>query len=530
MTPGILRLEEIATQRRSEVAHVRRRMTIAVIAAGVMAGTVMLLAGAVILFGWEFGIARFRTLWPDYAGMALSTSSVLFACGLAVFGRSFFVRDRRCAACLIIGVIVSGVAIVNLGLQLVGQTQGIERLLRPDMPDASKTYMSAATAACALLAGICVTIDADRGNRRLEGPYSFAATAGLVVASVALVGYLYDVRTLYRIDLFSAMALHTAIGFAVLFAALHLARPNWGWMRAVVAAGPGSEGLRIMLPGIVAVPLFFTWLALNSVSTAERTADGGGGENIVLALLALASAGVLLIVLFGTTMRLNRQMAEHKLMSRRLGRALADRDILLSEVHHRVKNNLQFIDAMLAVEAGNLLDRDAVETIGKIRSRVYSLNRVHSRMIGSPDLDTIDLSDFLMDVCVDLGKGTAAAEKGIRLDVSVERTPVHWEQAIAIALLVTELVTNAIKHAFPQDAPGRRGVVSVTATNDGSAIKLRVTDDGIGRLEDDVRSGTVGTMIVDSLVRQLAATMDASYINGTEVVVTIPVPAEREGS
>lgn len=498
------------------VSTIRRRLSISVAVSGWLGFAVAVFALIVIaiVFGWEFGIPAVVRLEATYAGMALSTAVCFLIGGFAVFYRAFFLGSGSSPVCLAAGAAVAGIAGVNLAALIAGQEAGIELYLMQvaGLPPTG-AYMPSTTSVCFILVGLCIAIQQHGAGQVPATIYSWTATAGIVIALVALVGYLYDVERLYQIDIYAVMAGYTALGFAMLFAALHLVRPTWGWMRVLIASGPGSEALRMLLPGVLAAPIFFTWLSLTSVE------GGAARSNTFLAVVALGCAAFLVFLLFRSTLRLNRQMQVHRATSLRLNQALTERDLLLSEVYHRVKNNLQFMDAMLAIEGSKLADADAVNVLQTVRSRLYSLSRVHSRLLGSHDLATVDLAGLLTDICEDLAAGAGIADSGIRLEPRIAHVTVDWERAIPIALLANELVTNAIKHAFPD---GRGGTIAVEVEAGRHRLRMCVRDDGVGEGGVSEALESAGALIIGTLVHQLDATMKTTTSDGTAVTIDIP--------
>ena len=199
--------------------------------------------------------------------------------------------------------------------------------------------------------------------------------------------------------------------------------------------------------------------------------------------------------------------------------ALAQRDLLLREVYHRVKNNLQIVDGLLMMQARRLSEPEARAELGSLRARVYALGLVHHQMMGSPDLETFDIAPFLRELSTHLLEGFGGA--GVTLTVRAAPVKVDLDFAIPLGLLVTELVTGAVTHAFPSS--GGSVTVALEAGEPGW-LTLTVADDGAGR--DAVhQQGSLGASIVEGLVQQLKATLAVSNDGGTRCTVRLPAPA-----
>ena len=202
--------------------------------------------------------------------------------------------------------------------------------------------------------------------------------------------------------------------------------------------------------------------------------------------------------------------------------ALVQRSLLLREVYHRVKNNLQIVDSMLVMQSQQLTDPNARSALLSLRSRIFALGLVHHQLMGSSDLKTFDVSPFLHQLSDNLALGSSCRD----VAVSVRSIPmdVGLDFAIPLGLLVTELVTNSIKHAFPS---GKGAVeVTLTRTGDGS-VALAVSDDGEGYSPGAASAGRasgLGTKIIAGLVAQLEGTMTSRNDKGTRTEIRFAAP------
>jgi two-component sensor histidine kinase len=203
--------------------------------------------------------------------------------------------------------------------------------------------------------------------------------------------------------------------------------------------------------------------------------------------------------------------------------ALQQRDILLREVYHRVKNNLQIIDSLLVMQARQLTDSDAKTALYGLRKRVFALGLVHHQLMGSTNLKSFDVAPFLQELSANILEGGAA--RGVNLSVAAIPLDVGLDFAIPLGLLVTELVTNALKHAFPDGT----GNVSVTLERGAdNEIILVVSDDGqgttVGKASTRSSKTGLGTSIIAGLVAQLGGTMTTGNENGTRTEIRVPKP------
>jgi two-component sensor histidine kinase len=185
---------------------------------------------------------------------------------------------------------------------------------------------------------------------------------------------------------------------------------------------------------------------------------------------------------------------------------LAQRDLLLREVYHRVKNNLQMVDGLLVMQSRQITDPDARKALRGLRDRIFALGLVHQQLMSSSDLKTFDVAPFLSELSGNIVDGGAGGEVAL----SVEAIPldVGLDFAIPLGLLVNELVTNSLKHAFPDGG----GEIAVNLSRaDGGELLLVVADNGKGYDGQLARPGTskvaLGSTIIKGLVAQMEGTI-----------------------
>jgi two-component sensor histidine kinase len=324
----------------------------------------------------------------------------------------------------------------------------------------------------------------------------------------------------------------SADGIPVLAAFTRLSEPEWSVVAAIATAqltGPAlSAGL---ISAVVGLAMLLLGLALaqrvsrgitEPMAALRRlaAASGADGAGRMLAVSGLPEAVEVAEVLWAEMQRRNASVA-------RLGRALtertealAQRDLLLREVYHRVNNNLQIVDGLLVMQARQLSDPSAKQALEGMRSRIHVLGLVHQQLMTSDNLETFDIAPFLYKLCNNImsdhvGDSIALYVKAIPLMVTLD-------VAIPLGLLVTELMTNCLKHAFPQG----NGRISVTLHRRGTrGVALTVSDDGPGSPETmlpDFPKAGLGTKIVQGLVAQLDGVLTARYDHGLSTEIVFP--------
>jgi two-component sensor histidine kinase len=212
---------------------------------------------------------------------------------------------------------------------------------------------------------------------------------------------------------------------------------------------------------------------------------------------------------------LHDDLSEQRRAEDGLRRALADRETLLREVHHRVKNNLQVISSLLALQVRTLETDDARRALADTRMRVRTIAAVHERLCESDDLASLDLGEYIRALVPSIMTSATGPAPVRRLEMHVDTVPVGLDDAVRCGLIVNELVMNAVKHAFPDRADG---VVTVDLRRCGADhARLTVADDGVGLPEavDPARVESLGLHLAAGLAQRLGGSLQVERGRGT---------------
>lgn len=209
--------------------------------------------------------------------------------------------------------------------------------------------------------------------------------------------------------------------------------------------------------------------------------------------------------------------------------SLLEKDVLLREVHHRVKNNLQMISSLLQLQSRQVADPETKLLFDECRNRIYSFSMVHERLYRAKDIARFDFVEYLTGLAEQLVRSTGSSTIDIDLIVDVEPGEMDVDRAISCGLIVTEFVTNALRHAFP----GRRnGAIRVEFSRSEGIGILTVEDDGRGMpdLPHPEASDGLGLRLIGALVSRLRGEMTAERkpLNGTLCEVRFPIGSELE--
>jgi len=222
----------------------------------------------------------------------------------------------------------------------------------------------------------------------------------------------------------------------------------------------------------------------------------------------------------------SRDITARKELEDSIRASLDEKVILLKEIHHRVKNNLQVMSSLLNLQAGSTADPEARERLRESQGRIRIMALIHEKLYESRDLAGADAVDYLRKLVSSAFYAYDGDSDRIRAHVDGDPIQLDADTALPLGLLVNELVTNAMKHAFPG---GRPGTIEIELRRNGAGtLQLRVADDGIGMPADLERGGSLGLQLVDALVGQLDGSLAITRVGGTRVDITLSIPRYKQ--
>jgi PAS domain S-box-containing protein len=256
-----------------------------------------------------------------------------------------------------------------------------------------------------------------------------------------------------------------------------------------------------------------------SYELSHRRRDGSVFDGAVTTSAVVNSSGKTVGIV-----KVVRDITAQKQIERSLRSSLREKDVLLQEIHHRVKNNLQVIASLLNIQVFSETSEGARQGLIESQTRIQSMALVHQLLYQSKDLAQIDFSEYIGNLISRLAQTYSTAADRVRVVTSAAGIRLDVDRAIPCGLILNELVTNALTHAFPN---GRKGTITVTFSEDADNITLTVADDGIGLAKqidfDDIRS--FGLQIARTLAQQLDGTISLTGTRGTVARVTFPTAA-----
>jgi two-component sensor histidine kinase len=219
-----------------------------------------------------------------------------------------------------------------------------------------------------------------------------------------------------------------------------------------------------------------------------------------------------------------RVEAERRRAEEQIKASLREKEVLLQEIHHRVKNNLQIISSLLSLQSSYIQDPQASAIFQDSQNRVRSMALIHEKLYQSENLARIDFGEYLHNLAIFLFRSYKSDSSVIALKIQTDGIYLNVDLAVPCGLIVNELVSNALKHAF---APGQAGEIRIELSQDASGqYVLKIGDNGVGiPPEMDFRhTESLGLRLVNTLANQLDGHVELDRRRGTEFKVTFTVP------
>jgi two-component sensor histidine kinase len=203
---------------------------------------------------------------------------------------------------------------------------------------------------------------------------------------------------------------------------------------------------------------------------------------------------------------------------KKLIESVKEKEVLLKEVHHRVKNNLQVINSILNLQSSYVKDEETLQIIIESQNRIRSMSFIHESLYQTKDFTHISFDNYITTLIKNLVQSYEVRANQIELDLVIEKVDLALDQAIPCGLILNELITNALKYAYPD---GEKGVISIKVNSKGSDIQMSVKDYGVGLPKglNIAESDSLGLSLVDTLVSQLEGECTVKTDNGTEFLI-----------
>ncbi len=232
----------------------------------------------------------------------------------------------------------------------------------------------------------------------------------------------------------------------------------------------------------------------------------------------------LLVVIFGLAYRGYQLKQKTNRLLTKINESLKkknqENELLLKEIHHRVKNNLQIISSLLSLQSAQINDTAVLDAVQESQNRVQSMGLIHQKLYQGENLAAVEMKDYFENLGENMLDSFGSLAANVDIVCSMDKLELDVDTAIPIGLIVNELLTNSVKYAFPDDRRGRINI-SLSKTED-EALCLRVSDDGVGVKNVPARIGKgsgFGNQLVNLLTRQLDGTMIKESVQGVTTII-----------
>lgn len=218
-----------------------------------------------------------------------------------------------------------------------------------------------------------------------------------------------------------------------------------------------------------------------------------------------------------------RDMTRHKEAEEQIRTSLREKEVLLKEIHHRVKNNLQVVSSLLNLQVRGIHEESARQAFRESQDRVLAMALIHEQLYQSKDLSDVHFGDYIRQLAAHLFRSYQVSASRIELKTEIEDVHLPVDTAVHCGLIINELVSNALKHAFPH---GREGEIRIELKSDSGMVLLAVEDNGVG-IADTASywsHGSLGLRLVKSLVRQLQGETEVGKSGGTAIRIRFAQP------
>ncbi len=232
----------------------------------------------------------------------------------------------------------------------------------------------------------------------------------------------------------------------------------------------------------------------------------------------------------GRALSISRDITERRDIEAMKDTSIREKEALLKEIHHRVKNNMQIVSSLLSMQSSKVRDEYDRELFMESQGRIRAMSAVHDQLYRSKDFTSIPAAEYLSDLMTGLESSWARSDRWVRGSVTADKTALELERAVPMGLIVNELATNAFKYAF---GPGDSGTISVSLTHaEDGTVSLVVSDDGHGFPQGfnvAAGDGGMGYTIINALVEQIGGTLTLAIpeAGGSEITILVP-PSKKD--
>jgi two-component sensor histidine kinase len=208
----------------------------------------------------------------------------------------------------------------------------------------------------------------------------------------------------------------------------------------------------------------------------------------------------------------NQRLAEHEISEKKIKEALAEKEVLLSELHHRVKNNLAIISGLFSLKINTDMPPEAKNVLVESRNRVLSMSLIHNRLYKNNNLSDVNFEQYTAELISEINSSYPSISGSIKVNTTIGKLVLNINTAVPCGLILNELLTNCYKHAF---ANRLQGTIEVSFSRENNYYVLVVTDDGVGLSPGYREKESLGMSVIEALSEQLNGSYEYNTDKGT---------------
>lgn len=211
-------------------------------------------------------------------------------------------------------------------------------------------------------------------------------------------------------------------------------------------------------------------------------------------------------------------ITENKKNEERITQSLKEKEVLLKEVHHRVKNNMQVISSILNLQSSYVKDEYALNLLKECQNRIKSMAFIHESLYQTKNFESVNFSEYIATLTKNLVHTYSINVKKIKLILTLDKLFLNLDSSIPCGLIINEIISNSLKYAFPDN---RDGIIFVTLKVENKNVRIEVGDNGVGipMYVDIKQTETLGLQLVDTLIEQINGTLILDRIKGTKFII-----------
>lgn len=257
-------------------------------------------------------------------------------------------------------------------------------------------------------------------------------------------------------------------------------------------------------------------LQLDATERALDAVTSKNQRNLLFSLAIILVLGVVFLAYrYALQQKVSRLLAQK---NKTIEEALRDRETLLKEIHHRVKNNLQVVSSLLSIQGREITDEKALEAVNESKHRVQSMALIHQYLYSENDLKSIDMQQYVSQLSKNLFAAYRTDHDAVELKLDVDMIMLDVDTAIPVGIILNELITNALKYAFP-DGEGGRLLVALKIEN--GRLNLRVADSGVGFSGETKGDFSFGMKLLNAFKQKLEAEIIVRSDGGADITYSI---------